>query len=145
MEQRVDIITLGVPDLDAARRFYVDGLGWTPALDVPGDVIFLQVGHGRLLALWNVVNMAAELGVSPETLGPGGASLAHNVGSPEEVEQVIEDARAAGGTVLRPAQQASWGGRQGYFADPAGFVWEIAHNPGLIFAEDGGVRFAAVG
>jgi uncharacterized protein len=141
MEQRLDMITLGVPDLDAARRFYVDGLGWRPTLEVPDEVVFLQVGHSRLLALWGVAAMAADIGIPAETLGGGALTLAHNVGGEEEVDAVLERARAAGARILKPGQRAEWGGYQGYFADPAGFVWEIAHNPNLVFAADGSVRF----
>jgi catechol 2,3-dioxygenase-like lactoylglutathione lyase family enzyme len=142
MVQRLDMITLGVPDLDAARRFYVDGLGWTPTLDVPGEVVFIQVGHSRLLALFGAEDLAADIGgVSAETPRGGGVALAHNVGSDEEVAEVLATAERAGGTILKPAQRAFWGGEQGYFADPFGFVWEIAHNPGLVFAADGSVRF----
>jgi uncharacterized protein len=141
MEQRLDMISLGVPDLDAARRFYVDGLGWEPTLEVPGDVVFIRVGHSRLIALWGAADMAADIGVevSPDTPR---ITLAQNVGSPEEVDAVIADAQAAGATVVKPGQRAVWGGYQGYFADPAGFIWEVAHNPNLTYAADGSVTFA---
>jgi catechol 2,3-dioxygenase-like lactoylglutathione lyase family enzyme len=138
MEPRVTFITLGVPDLDAARRFYLDGLGWTPTLDVPGEVIFIQVGHGLLLALFDAEKMAADIGPGA-SVAPGGAALAHNVATEPEVDAAIERAAAAGATVLKPAQATSWGGRHGYFADPAGHVWEVAHNPGWRVEPDGRV------
>jgi catechol 2,3-dioxygenase-like lactoylglutathione lyase family enzyme len=138
MEPRVTFITLGVPDLDAARRFYVDGLGWQPTLDVPGEVIFIQVGHGLLLALFDAAKMEADIGASA-SVAPGGVALAHNVATEPEVAAAIERAAAAGATVLKPAQATSWGGHHGYFADPAGHVWEVAHNPGWRVEPDGRV------
>jgi catechol 2,3-dioxygenase-like lactoylglutathione lyase family enzyme len=139
VEPRVTFITLGVPDLDAARRFYVDGLGWEPALDVPGEVIFIQVGHGLLLALFDAGKMAADIGAGAPVAPTAGIALAHNVGTEAEVVQAIDRAAAAGATVLKPAQATTWGGHHGYFADPAGFVWEVAHNPGWRVEPDGRV------
>jgi catechol 2,3-dioxygenase-like lactoylglutathione lyase family enzyme len=139
VEPRVTFITLGVPDLDAARRFYVDGLGWEPALDVPGEVIFIQVGHGLLLALFDAQKMAADIGAGASVAATAGIALAHNVASEAEVAGAMERAAAAGATVLKPAQATAWGGHHGYFADPAGFVWEVAHNPGWRVEPDGRV------
>ena len=142
MEQHVDFITLGVADLAAARRFYVEGLGWKPTFEVEGEVVFLQVGHGLLLSLWNVREMAADIGAH---VTPGSAAtFAHNVGSDDEVQAVLDTAEAAGGTVLKPAQRAFFGGVQGYFEDPEGFRWEVAHNPGWSVDPDGTVRIGPV-
>jgi hypothetical protein len=144
MEARLDILTLGVPDLDAAHRFYVDGLGWEPALVVEGEVVFIQVGHGRLLALFGASDLEKDAGGAK--LGDAASaplSLAHNVGSPEEVSRIMEQAEAAGATILKPAQRAFWGGFHGYFADPAGFRWEIAHNPNFRVEPDGRVLIGA--
>jgi uncharacterized protein len=135
---RLSFITLGTADLAAARRFYVEGLGWQPTLDLEGEVCFIQVAHGVLLALWP----AEELGkdsAKPVTAGDN-VSLARNVDSPEEVDALIAQARAAGATVLKPGQEAFFGGYHGYFADPVdGVRWEIAHNPSLTVAPDGTV------
>jgi len=140
MDQRVDFITLGVPDLAAARRFYVEGLGWTPALEVEGEVIFLQVAHGVLLSLWDAKAMAADIGAGAPAGAPGaGVTLSHNVATRDEVPTVLERAVAAGATLLKPAQDTEWGGRTGYFADPAGVVWEVAHNPNWRVEADGRV------
>jgi uncharacterized protein len=148
MQPRLDVLTLGVPDLDAARRFYVDGLGWEPLLEVPGEIVFVQVGHGRLLALWradaletDIFGDAARGGHPP----PGaGVSLGHNVDSEDEVRRVVERAAAAGATVLKPPQRATeFGGYHGYFADPAGFRWDVVHNPGFSVDGDGRVRLGA--
>ena len=138
MEQRVDFITLGVADLAAARRFYVDGLGWRPTFEVEGEVVFIQVGHGLLLSLWGADAMADDIG-APVTPGSS-AAFAHNVGSDEDVQGVLDAAAAAGGTILKHAQPAFFGGVQGYFADPEGFRWEVAHNPGWRVDPDGTVH-----
>ena len=146
MEPRIDLITLGVPDLEQARRFYLDGLGWEAVLEVPGEVTFVQVGHGRVLALFGAQDLVEDIGGGPPADAPRGAglTLAQIVPSVPEVAAVIARAEAAGATVLKPAQDAFWGGHHGYFADPAGFVWEIAYNPGFRVEADGRVRMGVV-
>ena len=144
MEQRLDMITLGVPDLEAARRFYLDGLGWTAAFDVPGEVVFLQLNHGLLLALWGADELAADVDGTPLARGPAPIALAHNVQSEAEVDAVLARAEAAGGRILKPGQRAAFGGYQGYFADPSGFRWEVAHNPGWSVAPDGAVTIGPI-
>ncbi|MBT1003691.1 VOC family protein [Paenarthrobacter sp. DKR-5] len=147
MEPRISIITLGVKDVDAARRFYVEGLGWKAALEVEGEVVFIQAGHGLLLGLWSRERMVDDAGL-PDLAGmPGSAlhapmTLSHNVESAAAVDAVIAEAVAAGGVLVRPAAEQSWGGYAGYFADPDGFRWEIAWNPSLTVQEDGTVRFS---
>lgn len=132
MESRVSFITLAVPDLAAARRFYVDGLGWHPELDAAGEVVMIRVGERLLLSLWAQEDFEQEVG--PVRRGPGIAplTLAHNCASPQLVDEVIEQARAAGADPVCEARQRDWGGYSGYFADPAGFRWEVAYNPGPI-------------
>jgi catechol 2,3-dioxygenase-like lactoylglutathione lyase family enzyme len=146
MDPRLDMITLGVPDLDAARRFYVDGLGWEPVLDIPGEVVFIQIGHGRLLSLFGADDLASDMGGGPPADAPRGAgvTIAQIVETPDAVADVISAAEAAGATVVKPAQRADWGGHHGYFADPSGFVWEIAYNAGFRVEADGRVRIGAV-
>ena len=146
MEQRIDIVTLGVHDLSAARRFYVDGLGWEVALEVPGDVIFVQVNHGLLLAFFGAEALAADVAAGPpsdSTTAPP-MSLAQVVGTEEEVIAVCDRARDAGGTVLKEPQAADFGGFHCYFADPSGFHWEIATNPGWQVGLDGRVTIEAI-
>lgn len=140
MEQRLSLITLGVPDLDEARHFYLDGLGWTPVLDVAGQVAFVQVAPGVLLSLFDATELAADVG-DGRAAAPavGNVTLAHNVGSEAEVDAVLAEAVAAGGTLLKRAQRAAWGGYHGYFADPAGTPWEVAFNPALVVDDDGAV------
>ncbi|HYQ15200.1 MAG TPA: VOC family protein [Polyangiaceae bacterium] len=127
MEPRLNFVTLVVADLDRARRFYLDGLGWSAALDVSAEVVMVHVGTKLVLSLWAETAAQAELG----EVSRGGTlpfTLAHNVASPAEVDQVLETARAAGAKV-HAAQQRDWGGYSGYFADPDGFRWEVAFNP----------------
>ena len=142
MHQRLTMVTLGVSDLDAARRFYLDGLGWTPLLDA-GEAVFLQMGPGVVLSLYGRADLAREAGTPAGAVPPPPVALAHNVASEDEVERVVEVMRAAGGQVVSPPARASWGGYTAYVADPDGFRWEIAHNPGLVVAADGTVRFGS--
>lgn len=139
MEPRLSLVTLGVTDLDAARRFYVEGLGWRPVLDA-GEAVFIQVGHGVLLSLYGRRDLAREARTAAGPTEPPPISLAHNVGSEDEVHRVVETVRAAGGEVVAEPSRASWGGVTAYVADPDGFRWEIAHNPGLVVGPDGTVR-----
>ncbi|AKU18984.1 VOC family protein [Luteipulveratus mongoliensis] len=125
MEQRVNFITLAVADLVAARRFYIEGLGWS-AVAEEHDVLFLPIAQGVVLALWDRKSFVAEVGEPSSGLAP--ITLAHNVSGPDEVDTVLADARAAGATV-HAGERREWGGYTGYFVDPDGFRWEIAHNP----------------
>jgi uncharacterized protein len=140
MDQRLSFVTLGVSDLPRAKRFYVDGLGWTPTLDLD-EVCFLQVAPGVLLALWGADDLAADVGVDAGEAahGTGRVSFAHNVDSPEAVDAVVAQVEAAGGSVVK-APQSNFFGYQAYVADPDGFRWEIAHNPGWRVDDDGTVH-----
>ena len=131
MDPRVSFLTLAVADLDRSRRFYVDGLGWEPELDVQ-DVIMFRVAEKVVLSLWSRAGFEQEVG--PVQQGPGivPITLSHNLASPQEVDQVLEEARAAGAGEVRGGEPREWGGYSGYFADPDGFRWEIAWNPGPI-------------
>jgi uncharacterized protein len=121
-------VTLAVRDLDAARRFYVDGLGWAPELDVPGEVVMIRAGERLILSLWDEAHFEAEVGRIGRSEGVPPFALAHNVATPEQVDAVLEDARGAGAEVGE-AVRREWGGYTGYFADPDGVRWEIAYNP----------------
>lgn len=127
MRPRLHLVTLVVADLDRARRFYCDGLGWPAALEVPGEVLMIHVGDKLVLSLWAEPAARTELG----EVTRGGTlpfTLAHNVASAAEVDAVLATARTAGATV-HDAQQRDWGGYSGYFVDPDGFRWEVAFNP----------------
>jgi catechol 2,3-dioxygenase-like lactoylglutathione lyase family enzyme len=143
MEQRMTMVTLGVTDLDVARAFYVGGLGWVPLLDA-GEAVFLQVGHGVVLSLYGRADLARDAGTSAGPVPPPPMSLAHNVDSEDDVRRVVESMRAAGGQVVTEPARAPWGGFTAHVADPDGFRWEIAYNPGLTITPDGTVRIGAV-
>ena len=132
MDQRVSFITLVVTDLDTTRRFYVDGLGWEPALDVPGEVLMFKVAEKVVLSMWSESGFVAEVGQKPARGGVPPLTLSHNLATPQEVDSVLEQARAAGASEVSHASERDWGGYSGYFADPDGFRWEVAYNPGEI-------------
>jgi len=139
MEQRVSLITLGVRDLGVSRKFYVEGLGWKPAFE-NSDIIFFQAG-GMIFALFLRDQLAADFNADPREFGRPVMSLAYNVRSKDEVDPILQAAVAAGGTLLKAAREAPWGGYSGYFADPDGFAWEIAWNPAWRIDTDGSVEF----
>ncbi len=136
MEQRLSLVTLGVSDLRRAREFY-DELGWKTGAAPEDDVVFFQTG-GMVLALWGRRELAEDSGVS-DPGGWGGFTLAHNVRSPQEVDAVIEEARAAGAEIPREPAATFWGGYSGVFVDPDGHPWEVAHNPHWTIEDDGSV------
>jgi hypothetical protein len=127
MEPRISLITLGVADLERATRFYADCLE-LPQLQTPPSVTFFELGQ-TWLALWPRENLAKDAGLAPAGSGFSGFALAHNVRSPAEVDALLARAAIGGGTVTRPGHPTDWGGYSGYFIDPDGFAWEIAHNP----------------
>ncbi|MFW5468769.1 VOC family protein [Knoellia sp. CPCC 206435] len=132
MDQRISFVTLGVANLAASRRFYVDGLGWVPELEVEGEVLMFRAGPLLVLSLWDRAHFEAEVGPLADTTGLLPITLAHNVATPSEVDTVLDGARAAGATSVSDAVERDWGGYTGYFADPDGFRWEVAFNPGPI-------------
>jgi catechol 2,3-dioxygenase-like lactoylglutathione lyase family enzyme len=135
LEQRLSLVTLGVADLDRSRRFY-ESLGWRRNNRDDG-VVFFQI-PGGVLALWGRHELAAETGL-PDSGGFGGIALAYNTRSRAEVDSVLAEAESAGARILRPAAETFWGGYSGYFADPDGHPWEVAHNPGWRIDPDGRV------
>jgi uncharacterized protein len=127
MEPRLNFVTLVVSDLERARRFYLDGLGWRAAFEVKGEIAMVHVGKKLVLSLWAETDAKREIG----KVTRGGALpfvLSHNVASPKEVDRVLKTAHAAGAKT-RAAEQRDWGGYSGYFTDPDGFRWEVAFNP----------------
>lgn len=127
MNPRISMITLGVRDLAAAVRFYEEGLGF-PRMDSPPEVAFFTL-EGTWLGLYGREALAADAKVSPEGSGFESFALAHNVGSEVEVDEVIRQALAAGATLVKEPEKVFWGGYSGYFKDPDGHLWEVAHNP----------------
>jgi catechol 2,3-dioxygenase-like lactoylglutathione lyase family enzyme len=137
VKQRVNVITLGVADLDRARRFY-EALGWKTGADPDADVVFFQAG-GMVVALWDRGRLAEDSCVE-DSPGWGGVTLAVNLGSPEEVDTVTEEAREAGARIGREPAETFWGGYSSVIVDPDGHPWEIAHNPRWTVTGDGSVR-----
>jgi catechol 2,3-dioxygenase-like lactoylglutathione lyase family enzyme len=136
MDQRVSLITLGVRDVATARAFY-ERLGWRVGLDVE-ETVFFQTG-ASIVVLWGPDKLEKDSGVT-DGGSWGGIKLAHNVGSRDEVDRVIEEARAAGARIGREPAETFYGGYAGVFIDPDGHPWEIAHNPGFELRGDGSIR-----
>ena len=137
MKPRITVLTLGVDDLDRALRFYRDGLGLKTDGIVGkeiefGAVAFFRLQGGLQLALWPRKSIAHDSGLSRSAPSATELTLGHNVGSKAEVDAVMEQARAAGAVIVKPAHDTFWGGYAGYFQDPDGHLWEVAWNPRLI-------------
>lgn len=135
MEQRVSLITLGVADSGRARAFY-EALGWSGE-SPDDDVVFFQAG-GMVVALWGRDKLAED-SVVRDSGGWGGVTLAYCTRSPAEVDEVLAQAEAAGGTIGRAGGTTFWGGYSGVFIDPDGHPWEVAHNPGWALRDDGSI------
>lgn len=135
MEPRISLITLAVDDLARSLAFYRDGLG-LPGKGIVGQeyefgaVAFFELQAGLRLALWPRASLAHDTGIP---VGPRSSTeicLAHNVGSKQEVDEVMTQAARAGAAIVKPPQDTFWGGYGGYFQDPDGHLWEVAWNPG---------------
>lgn len=123
---------MATADIGASRDFYVEGLGWQPVFEAPGEVVFLQVSPTLVLSLWSRSGFEAEVGALQAGPGHPPVTLAHNLPTPSDVDQVLATVQAAGGAIIQPGTQRDWGGYSGYFTDPGGFVWEVAYNPGPV-------------
>jgi uncharacterized protein len=134
MDQRISLITLGYRDYQRARDFYT-AMGWTKPVAPDDEVVFFQAG-GMIVGLWDRAKLAADSGVDDGD-GWGGITLAYSVASPGEVDEVLAQAKAAGGTVPREGGKTFWGGYSGIFVDPEGHPWEVAHNPAWTLNDDG--------
>jgi len=127
MKPRISMVALAVADLGTSIEFYEKGLGF-PKLESPPTVAFFNL-NGTWLGLSERGALADDAGVPSDGEGYRGFSLAHNVGSDSEVDQLYNEVLSAGGSAIKPPQKAHWGGYHAYFADPDGHLWEIAHNP----------------
>jgi len=136
MKQSVSLITLGVSDYARAKAFYA-AIGWSPAMDVEETAFFRS--NGVVLVLWSREKLAADMGVADDGARWGGIALAHNVASDDEVERIVEQARASGAEISREPARTFYGGYAGCFRDLDGHVWEVAHNPGFGLTDDGSV------
>jgi catechol 2,3-dioxygenase-like lactoylglutathione lyase family enzyme len=136
LDQRLTIVTLGVASVPAARRFY-EKLGWTPSSAGQGDdVAFFQM-NGTALSLFGRAALAADAAIADSQPGFSGVTLAHNLDSPAAVDAAFAQAIAAGATALKKPETVFWGGYSGYFSDPDGHIWELAHNPFFPLDPDG--------
>lgn len=138
MDQRVSLITLGVRDLTRATQFYTD-LGWIPADSPDGVVAFDLIG--QTLGLFPLEALAQDIGLPESDLGTGAATLAHNLRDRDAVDDLMRRAAEAGAKILKPASESFWGGYHGYFSDPDGHIWEIAHNPFSPLSAEGAFRW----
>jgi catechol 2,3-dioxygenase-like lactoylglutathione lyase family enzyme len=140
MEQRVSIITLGVANIERSRQFY-ERLGWRRSKAQSEGIVFFQAG-GMAVALYPREELAKDANAASEGSGFQGISLAYNARTRSEVDSVLAAAVTAGTKLLKPAQEAFWGGYSVYFSDPDGFLWEVAWNPSFPIAADGSIRIA---
>jgi uncharacterized protein len=137
MKPRLTVITLGVDNLRRAVAFYRDGLGF-PTEGLVGEeyqrgaVAFFPLQSGLQLALWERASLAQDTGLPQAPPAATEFSLGHNVNSEAEVDAVMEQARAAGAGIVKPAQATVWGGYAGYFQDPDGHLWEVVLNPQFV-------------
>jgi uncharacterized protein len=131
---RITLVTLGVADVARSRTFYRT-LGWETAIDMDDFAVFRTAGS--FLALYPIADLSRDIGDDTPTDAPRRSALAINVASAEEVDVAIAEALAAGGALLAAPAPAEWGGYTGYFADPDGHAWEVAHNPGWPLGDDG--------
>lgn len=127
MQARISTITLGVTDVQKSVEFYKQGLGF-PQMKSSPDVAFFTL-NGSWLGLYSLEALAEDALVSAQGSGFKGFTLAHNIASEAEVDQVLALALSAGASIAKPAQKAFWGGYSGYFKDLDGYLWEVAHNP----------------
>ena len=138
MEQRISLITLGAKDMDRLARFY-DALGWQRTPSPDGVIAYDLIS--QTLGLFPLDKLAEDIGIDPARLGHGALTLAHNLREKSQVAPLLARAKAAGATILKPASDVFWGGHHGYFADPEGHIWEIAHNPFSPLADNGAFRW----
>ncbi len=142
MEQRISLVTLGARDPEALVAFY-DALGWQRVETQDGVVAYDLIG--QTLVIYPLEKLAEDIGVAPETLGHGGATYGYNVREKDDVARLMALAKAAGAKVLKPAADVFWGGHHGYFSDPEGHIWEVAHNPFSPLDDAGAFRWNGFG
>jgi hypothetical protein len=127
MNAHVSAILLGVDDMERSKRFYADGLGWTVQSDYKISVFFVPHG-GSLVGFYGREGLADMVGASRDRSGFSGVVFNYVVRSETRVDEVMEEARTAGATILKPAATLQWGGYGGTFADPDGYVWSIGYS-----------------
>ena len=138
MEQRITIITLGVDDLERSTAFF-ERLGWRRSVRQAEGVSFFQCG-GVAVSLFPRSDLSKDVGISPKGEGSGSFAIGYNTRLKEDVDAVLAEAKSAGAEIVKPAQEAFWGGYSGYFRDLDGHLWEVAWNPGFPLDDRGAVR-----
>ena len=139
MNQHLHIITLGVRDFERSYKFYTQTLGWETSATVDDEIAFFQTG-GVVFAIYPREKLAEDALTHPEGSGFAGFTMAHNVKSEQEVDEIIRDLEAKGVKIIKQPQKVFWGGYSSYFADPDGFHWEVAYNPHSKFDENGNLK-----
>ena len=139
MNQHLHLVTLGVKNYQASKKFYMETLGWKPASNSNDDITFFQAG-GIVLSIYPREKLAEDALISPEGNGFGGFTLAYNAQSEAEVDETIRDLKSKGVKILKEPQKVFWGGYSSYFADPDGNCWEVAYNPYFPFDENGNLK-----
>ncbi len=134
MRQKLSVITLGVKDFNRSLEFYQKGLGWKPSSASGEEIAFFPMG-GVVFALYPREKLAEDATVDPRGSGFSGMTLAYNAKNQAEVDEVLRTVQALGAKIVKPAQKVFWGGYSGYFADPDGYLWEVAWNPDWAFDE----------
>ncbi|MFN8387460.1 MAG: VOC family protein [Anaerolineales bacterium] len=139
MNQHLHLVTLGVKDFEKSKKFYGETLGWKPASASSDDVAFFQAG-GIVLSIYPREKLAEDALTSAEGSGFAGFTLAYNAGSESEVDEIIADLKSKGVKIVKEPQKVFWGGYSSYFADPDGYLWEVAHNPYFEFDKSGNLK-----
>jgi uncharacterized protein len=134
MRQKLNIITLGVKNIEKSLHFYESGLGWKKSAASTGDIAFFPLG-GMVLAIYPRKELAEDITIEAKGNGFSGITLAYNAKNEKEVDAVLKEVENLGATIIKPAQKVFWGGYSGYFKDLDGHIFEVAHNPFFTFDE----------
>jgi len=139
MKQHVHLVTLGVNDFKKSVEFYTNILSWKPASGSNNDITFFQAGS-VVLSIYSREKLAGDALVSSDGSGFAGFTLAYNAHSEAEVDDIIENLKSKGVKIVKEPQKVSWGGYSSYFADPDGYLWEVAYNPFFPFDGNGNLK-----
>ena len=140
MNQQLHIVTLGVNDLEVSKKFYTETLGWKPSAASNDGIVFFQTNGGVVLALFPREELAADATMDDNGFDAPSFTLAYNAYSAAEVDEIISGLKAKGVKIVKEPQRVSWGGYSSYFADPNGYLWEVAYNPFFEFDENGNLK-----
>ena len=136
MNQSISLVTLAVNDFQKELSFYENTLGWQPFNTIEGTIAFFKVGS-FVFSICSYKELSDDVGSSLETKPYLGFTLAQNVPNEQAVDKIFVHVKRAGCKIVKEPKRASWGGYSGYFADPEGYLWEVAHNPQFEYDADG--------